>query len=127
MTITDVQDEIRRALELPWIERNKGDCFQIAVWLMRHARQENLPWTLVHARVHGRGKLEGRVYDHAWVEADTEHGRFAIDLSSGNHVVLPADAYRRLGNAHDVTEYSRDVVIDTLVRHGHYGPWGEES
>ena len=47
----------------------------------------------------------------------------AVDRANGNDAELPADFYRKLGQAYDVAEYTRDEAAALAARTGHYGPW----
>ncbi len=99
---------------------SSGDCFPVAADLALDLSGS----VLVHATVLGqKGEVEGVRYAHAWVEVNG----FAIDLSNGLSVGMPAKRYRALGRAESVTEYPLADFVSLVVSSGHYGPWSAEE
>ena len=104
----------------------QGDCFSVALWLVK----ENPTWRLCHGTV--VRDEDGLHHSHAWCEYDevVNFPNFgpatfvvAVDKANGHDVSLPAPFYRKVGQAHDVTEYDAITACRLAVRHGHYGPW----
>jgi hypothetical protein len=107
-----------------------GDCFKVALWLV----YDNPEWTLCHGMV--VRPEDGLHHWHAWCEYDETHVfptkgkrvqtvrmRWAVDRANGNNVQLPVEFYRKLGQVHDVTEYTHDQTMRLASEHKHYGPW----
>lgn len=103
-----------------------GDCFSVAFNLVH----DNPSWTLCHGSV--VRDEDGLHHSHAWVERDEvvefpNYGpvrmRVVVDRANGNDCELPAEFYRKLGGAYDVTEYECMEAMRLAVRSGHYGPW----
>lgn len=95
-----------------------GNCYQAA----GDAILEDLSdWTLCHGIVTGNGgEVEGRAYDHAWVE----RGDYVIDRSNGQFgLPLRREFYYGMGDCRDVKRYTRDEAIGLMCATGHYGPW----
>jgi hypothetical protein len=102
-----------------------GNCYQAALTLAADARMlglENV--SVIQGTLMGQGPLEGVRFGHSWVEANIpgRTSRVVLDYSSGNSLVMDADAYRFLNRARDVHEYS----VSEATSHasgGSYGPW----
>lgn len=106
-----------------------GNCYQVALEMILDAQLLGLKNPkVIHATVLGNGgDVNGVRYGHGWVEADFEgYGgtyRVALDWSSFHRSVVLADAYRRMGNAKDIHEYTRDEAMRWAMREEVYGPW----
>ena len=100
-------------------EDGEGDCY-IAALSALFALPPQVDVRLVHATVTGQGPLEGQRLGHAWIEIEKQ---FAIDMSNGRIVALPAEQYREIGQASDVHEYTPDEAQTFSVTTGHAGPW----
>lgn len=113
----DVTREIAR--------QGMGNCYQAAGTLMLNADRLGLrnP-TVIHATCTGQGPIKGQAFGHAWLEADGPgHMRMVYDYASGNRVQLPAELYRRMGEARDIHQYDATAARVQMMRTGHYGPW----
>lgn len=107
-----------------------GDCFPVAFRLLF----DNADYLLCHGTV--VRQEDGLHHQHAWVER-TVTTMFpmldgtevplvittAIDRSNGLDVELPADFYRKLGQAYDVSVYTYAQASILAINSGHYGPW----
>jgi hypothetical protein len=106
-----------------------GDCFMAAgryVMDVACTAQEE-GYTLVHGVVGGQGPLEGRRIHHAWVEVDDGPVVMVVDVSNDKNLVLPRDAYYRLGQVvpDECRRYTPEEAIIAMVRSEHWGPWEE--
>ena len=102
-----------------------GNCYRAALTLATDARAlglENV--TVIQGTLMGQGPLEGVRFGHSWVEANIpgQTRRVVLDYSSGNSLVMDADAYRLLDRARDVHEYTVPEA-ENLASGGSYGPW----
>lgn len=103
----------------------EGDCYEVADELLcglRRIEGVDLAVDAVacHGRPTGRGRLEGVIYSHAWIES----GGLAFDFSNGLHVIMPAAAYRREARlVGPVITYSRAEIWRLMRATRHYGPW----
>lgn len=127
-----------------------GNCFSSATdQMIALPSGEAERYRLVHGVVRGQGAVEGKRFDHAWVERhdeinvpesvrnDPNFQRLlegggmddlawtVLDNSNGNHIEMPRMMYYSIGNIteNDVTRYTRDEMIHQLAQTGHYGPW----
>lgn len=104
-----------------------GDCYEAAGRYVTDAAfvGQADSHTLVHGVVSGQGPLEGRRFGHAWVEVDD----VVVDASNGRNLVLPRDAYYRLGRvvAEECRRYTPEEATIEMVRSKHWGPWEGES
>jgi hypothetical protein len=108
-----------------------GNCAQVAFDLVA----EHRTWVLCHGTV--VRQEDGLAHFHAWVERTAVQYiplhdgsdvmavvvTTAIDRSNGHDVELPAEYYRKVGQAHDVTEYEWSEALTLATTTGHYGPW----
>ena len=96
----------------------KGDCYEAHVRFLRDnvEKEERDDWTLCHGTV---TNAAGAAVDHCWLE----HNGFAYDFSNGNRFEFPADEYRRMTKAKNITSYTSEEISINIIRHGHYGPW----
>jgi hypothetical protein len=109
-------------------EDGDGNCFLVAAQLVMDAnlrgfRTDNL--FTCHGTVSGQEALLGTRFIHAWVELETDAVTIVIDQSNGNNIVMPREAYYRLGeiDTDTVRRFTSGKTIDNLLRTGHYGPW----
>lgn len=82
-------------------------------------------YTLCHGTVYH--SLTGR-HEHCWLEYEEkfESGftqMMVKDISNGNDVEMPQDAYYRLGKVEDVKRYTRKEATGHMLTHMTYGPW----
>lgn len=115
-----------------------GDCFEVSLNEIAFPLGEfagNETARLVHGTVIGQGAIEGIPYAHAWIEFDMfvpgpggkqYPVRFAVDQSKGRNIRLPADLFRRIGQASNVVEYTELEARRKAMQTGHYGPWHED-
>lgn len=109
-----------------------GDCFVVAgmlacdAWLSGEQQV-----TLCHGVITGTGEIEGVPHWHAWVERPhvvkgdpfRTTVRYALDLSNGKRIAIPAAAYRALARPHRIWEYTPAQAAAWMRETGHYGPW----
>lgn len=112
-----------------------GDCYEAAARFLLDAGTFGDADTLrlVHGVVSGQGPLRGRRIDHAWVEAVAPGVHrvhdMIIDRSNGRDLRLSRGLYYAVGKIETgecrycTFEEARAMVL----KHGHYGPWEEES
>ena len=112
----------------PRRKKAEGDCFEAAVefaishgGLLRVGPEPTMPDLLiVHGEVTGQGKLLGRKYGHAWIEARG----VVIDTSNKRQIMLPIADYYALGRiGTNVHKYTVEQARRRMVETGVYGPW----
>lgn len=103
-----------------------GDCYEAAGnYLMRLGQEQRESHKLVHGVVSGTGPLEGRRFDHAWVETSAGPIIKVIDRSNGGNVVVSRMAYYLAGHV-DPDEcgyYTHREAMAEMTRTEHFGPW----
>lgn len=107
-----------RAYEL--IENDAcGDCFAVAGRAMLDDNTDSM--ILVHGMVTGQGKLEGKRFDHAWVEI----GDVVLDNANGNNIAMRKEQYYKLGgiDINELQRYTKDEALVNMVKNKHWGPW----
>lgn len=111
-----------------------GNCYQNAAEHVVNSNNKNL--RLVHGRprltkdaLDSKGNVipRGSRFGHAWVE----DGDTVIDPSQNpkKPVTMPKDRYYAIGNidpAHN-RSFDRAAMYKQMVKHRHYGPWGENA
>jgi hypothetical protein len=99
----------------------KGDCFKVAGEMLLH----NNHLTLCHAKVMGRGSIEGVRHWHAWCELQG----IVIDYSNGGHVIMRRELYYKIAKItdKDIRRYSRIDAMRLMLKHRHYGTFPEEK
>ena len=113
-----------------------GNCFETAWKEAERLDADDEEVRIVHAEVTGDGVVPRHA--HAWVEFRVrvpgieEIWRgidfwMARDVANGHDIQFPADAYRNIGDATRVHEYTLDEARAAMLEHGHYGPWGWDT
>lgn len=120
-----------------------GNCFSSAVDRMMGVSDADAErYRLVHGVVAGQAQLEGKRFDHAWVERRDDDDRAigieglppemaenlrwtVLDNSNGNDIEMPRIVYYGIGNITegDVVRYTRDEMMLQLAQTRNYGPW----
>lgn len=96
----------------------KGDCYEVHVRFLREDvdKHEQDDWLVCHGTV---TNAAGRTIEHCWLE----HNGNAYDFSNGNRFEFPADEFRQMTKARNITTYTSEQVSVNIVKHGHFGPW----
>ena len=99
-----------------YLSEQLGDCYQKAYrYFQKHPN-----FLLVHGLVHGQGKLNGVIYDHAWVE----DGNTVIDMTLPKQLQkLNKKVYYALGKIKTTFKYDQDQVVKKSLEYETYGPW----
>ncbi len=108
-------------------QRECAHCFDNSARLLTKisvADADASNYRLVHAWV---TNIEGRTFEHGWVERDSEDGtgRIAIDSArdAANPIEMDAQKYRTALHVADVHEYDQESALIKQARSGHFGPW----
>ena len=103
-------------------EDGTGTCYCNVFWIAMHAQQHDLDVQVCHGTVF---HPEPRWHGHAWLMSGD--GLWCADYASKHEIILPSDAYMRLGSAKDVRVYDVDKARELALEHSSTGPWHEET
>ena len=95
----------------------EGNCFATVKVMMFDGDED---WVACHGQVYHE---DTGWHAHGWVECQG----WAMDMSNGHRMVLPADYYRSLGQCRNVAEYPRERALAEILRTGMDFPWEDDD
>lgn len=100
-------------------ESANGDCFVAAGKFISADVILDYPqdYRLVHGNL--RHLRQDVTFNHAWVE----EADFVLEISNGQNIVLPREAYYQAQGVTTVRKYTPEEALVLMIRHGHWGPW----
>jgi hypothetical protein len=86
--------------------------------------------TLVHAQISPVTRPDLGTYGHAWLEVNlgrdahgTDEVVLVLELTNGQNLMMPRDAYYRLSRPDEIYRYDLDDTARLAFEFGHWGPW----
>lgn len=103
----------------------EGQCYRLAYQYFDKESYRSPGMLLVHGLVTGQGRLEGKMFDHAWVEYKGTVFDFTLPTK---YQKLPLEVYYKISRLDEksLIKYTPRQVNEQAIKHGTYGPWDKK-